>query len=118
MGPMNRRAVTVFVFALGAAAAASAVLHAAEGLRIVPIVRDDRVVVSAQLSDAYSDDIRQAVASGLRTTFSYDIELRVVVPGWVDRTIATAAVTTIDQYNNLTRRHSLSRMIDGRMEDA
>jgi hypothetical protein len=118
MGPMNRRAVFVFALALAAAAAATAALRAEEALRIIPIVRDDRVVVSAQLSDAYSDDIRQAVASGLRTTFSYDIELRVVVPGWVDRTIATATVTTIDQYNNLTRRHSLSRLVDGRMEDA
>jgi hypothetical protein len=115
---MNRRAALLFVLAVAATSTASAVLSAEEALRIVPIVRDERVLVSARLSDAYSDDIRQAVASGLRTTFSYDIELRVVVPGWVDRTIATATVTTMDQYNNLTRRHSLSRLVDGRIDDA
>lgn len=98
--------------------AGAAVLYAAENLRIVPIVSGDRVVVSAELADAYSEDIQQAIASGLRTSFSYDIELRMVVPAWVDRTIATATVTTTDQYDNLTRRHALSRLVDGRVEDA
>ena len=32
-----------------------------------------------------------------------------VVPAWVDRTIATAVVNISDQYDNLTRRHRLSR---------
>ncbi len=98
--------------------AAGAVLRAAEELRIVPIRSDDTVVVTFELADAYTDEVRQAIASGLRTTFSYDIELRMVVPTWVDRTIATATVTISDQYDNLTRRHSLSRVIDGRVQDA
>jgi hypothetical protein len=41
-----------------------------------------------------------------------------VVPAWVDQTVASAVVTTIDQYDNLTRRHSLSRTVDGRVEEA
>lgn len=90
----------------------------AEGLRIVPITSDDNVVVTVELSDAYTAEVRQAIASGLRTTFTYDIELRMVVPTWVDRTIATAAVSISDQYDNLTRRHSLSRSVDGRTMDA
>jgi hypothetical protein len=112
---MNRRLYIVLAIALAAAGAA---LRADETLRIVPIVSGDTVLVSAEISDAYSDDIRQAISSGLRTTFSYDIELRMVVPGWVDRTIASAAVTTTDQYDNLTRRHALSRLIDGRVADS
>ena len=91
---------------------------AAESLRILPVVRGDDVTVSFELADAYNDEIRQAIASGLRTTFTYDVELRMVVPVWVDRTIATAVVSTSDQYDNLTRRHSLSRMVDGRVEEA
>src|SRR5215218_2780426 len=97
---------------------AGTVLRAAETLRIVPITSDDSVVVSVELSDAYNTDIRQAIASGLRTQFTYDIELRMIVPAWVDRTIATAVVNISDQYDNLTRRHSLSRTIDGRAMDA
>src|SRR3954464_2479626 len=101
-----------------AALAAGATLDAQQSMRIVPIVRDRTVLVSAEITDAYSEEIRQEIASGLRTTFSYDIELRVVVPGWDDRTIATATVTTSDQYDNLTRRHTLSRLVDGRVEDS
>jgi hypothetical protein len=112
---MNRRFSIVL---LTAALACGAVLGAEQSVRIVPIVNDRTVLVSAEIIDAYSDEIRQEIASGLRTTFSYDIELRVVVPGWVDRTIATATVTTSDRYDNLTRRHTLSRLVDGRMEDS
>jgi len=100
-----------------AALTAGAVLRA-ESFRIVPITSDDNVVVTFELSDAYTPEVRQAIASGLRTTFTYDIELRMVVPTWVDRTIATAAVSISDQYDNLTRRHSLSRSVDGRSIDA
>src|SRR5439155_24051880 len=57
-----------------------------------------------------------AIASGLRTTFSYDLELRTKVPAWIDRVIATVNVTVSDQYDNLTRRHHLTREVDGRIE--
>src|SRR6266481_1272097 len=93
------------------------ITRAAETLRIVPIASDDSVVVSVELSDAYNDDIRQAISSGLRTQFTYDIELRMVVPAWVDRTIASAVVNISDQYDNLTRRHTLSRLVDGRVQE-
>jgi hypothetical protein len=112
---MNRRVWISSVFAL---LVAGAVLRSDETLRIVPIVSDRTVVVSFELADAYSSEIRQVISSGLRTTFTYDIELRMVVPGWVDRTIATATVSTSDQYDNLTRRHTLSRLVDGRVHDA
>jgi len=112
---MNRR---FSIVVLTAALALGAAVAAEQSVRIVPIVSDRTVLVSAEIIDAYSDEIRQEIASGLRTTFSYDIELRVVVPGWVDRTIATATVTTSDQYDNLTRRHTLSRLVDGRVEDS
>ncbi len=91
--------------------------RAAETLRIVPISSDNQVVVTVELADAYTDEVRQAIASGLRTSFTYSIDLRTLVPGWVDRTVATATVTLSDQFDNLTRRHSLSRMVDGRIDD-
>jgi len=91
--------------------------RAAETLRIVPISADDRVVVSVELADGYTDEVKQAIASGLRTTFTYTIDLRMLVPGWVDRTVATSTVSLSDQYDNLTRRHTLQRVIDGRIDD-
>jgi hypothetical protein len=89
--------------------------YSAESLRIVPLVSDGEVLVSFELADAYTQDVREAIASGLRTTFTYDVELRMPVAGWVDRTVATAVITTSSQYDNLTRRHTLSRAIDGRV---
>jgi hypothetical protein len=108
-------------FALAAAlvivVAAAAGVRASESLRITPLVRDNKVLVSVELEDAYTESVRDAIASGLRTTFTYDLELRTVVPAWIDRTIATTVVTTSDQYDNLTRRHTLTRTIDGRVEE-
>jgi len=109
---MNHRLCLWCVMAL---IAAGALVGAAESLRIVPIVRDDTVLISFELADAYTDAVREAVSSGLRTTFTYDIALRMHVPVWVDRTIATAVVSMTDHFDNLTRRHSLSRTVDGRL---
>jgi hypothetical protein len=91
---------------------------AAESLRIVPLLSGDMVVVSFELKDAYGDEIRDAISSGLRTTFIYDVSLRMDAPAWIDRTVATAVVSNTDEYDNLTRRHHLSRTVDGRLIDA
>lgn len=99
-------------------ASAAATLRADESLRVTPLVRDDRVLVSFELNDGLTEEVRAAIDSGLRTTFTYTVELRMEVPLWVDRTIDSVVVTTSDQYDNLTRRHSLVRTLDGRVEDA
>src|SRR5215468_8891641 len=111
---MKRRAVWIFVACL----AAGAVVRAdEESLRITPFLRDQQVLVSFELRDAYTAAVKEAIASGLRTTFTYDLELRTVVPIWVDRTIAHVTVSTTDLYDNLTRRHTLTRIIDSRIEE-
>ena len=92
----------------------SAALRSQETLRITPFINDNRVVVSFELNDAYTDAVREAIASGLRTTFTYELELR--TPAWIDRTVGTTVVATTDRYDNLTRRHTLTRTIDGRVE--
>jgi hypothetical protein len=118
---MNRRRL---VWLLAAAAGGVAVvamapnLLAQESLRITPFVRDNQVLVTFELADAYTEAVHDAIASGLKTSFSYELELRTVVPGWVDRTIARTVVTTSDQFDNLTRRHTLTRTVDGRVENA
>ncbi len=114
MRMMTRTTLLALLFVAGVAAAAVA----EESLRIVPFVRDNRVLVTFELDDAFTPAVHEAIASGLRTTFSYELELRTVVPGWIDRTIAKTVVTTTDQYDNLTRRHTLTRTVDGRIEDS
>jgi Domain of unknown function (DUF4390) len=114
---MRSRAYMTFRWVVAAVLVSLTVARAAESLRITPIVRDNRVLVSFELADAYTDDIRQAIASGLRTTFTYQLELRITASIWMDRTVATAVVTASDQFDNLTRRHTLTRTVDGRAQD-
>ena len=97
-------------------AASTATLFAVEGLRIVPLVREDSVFVSFELTDGYTEEVKDAVHSGLRTTFTYTVELRQDVPAWVDRTIGTSVITNTVQYDNLTRRATLVRTLDGHVE--
>ena len=100
---------------LGAAGAASA--QTSDGLRVVPLVRDDQVLVSFTLNDGFTEEVRAAIQSGLRTTFTYATELKLDVPGWVDRTMATSTATSSVEFDNLTRRYSLTRSIDGHVVD-
>jgi hypothetical protein len=100
------------------AGAGSAYAQAAQTLRVVPLVRDDHVLVSFELMDGLTDEVRAAIRSGLKTTFTYTVELRLEVPAWVDRTIATATVASSVEYDNLERRYSMGLRLDGRTEDS
>jgi hypothetical protein len=111
MRVMIRTSVVFLVFLV----LAVATVRSEETLRITPFISDNRVVVSFELNDAYTDAVREAIASGLRTTFTYELELR--TPAWIDRTIGTTIVAATDQYDNLNRRHTLTRTVDGRVED-
>lgn len=105
------------LLALLAFAGAPAAAQTSEGLRVVPLVRDDLVLVSFSLNDGFTDEVRAAIQSGLKTTFTYATELRLDVPGWVDRTMATSTATSSVEYDNLTRRYALTRSIDGHVVD-
>jgi hypothetical protein len=91
---------------------------AADDLRIVPLVRDDAVLVTFELPEAYDAELRELVSSGLQTTVTYNVELRLVVPVWADRTVVSAVVSTTSRYDSLTGRYSLVRTIDGRVVQA
>jgi hypothetical protein len=86
-------------------------------LSVAPIARDGHVLVSFELTDAFSSDVRDAIQSGLPTTFSYEIELRRETTLF-DRTVASVTVDASVRFDNLTRRYQISRAIDGRVEDA
>lgn len=88
----------------------------AEEVRIVPLVRDGNVLVTFQLNEGFTQQVRDAIRSGLKTTFTFNVELRLAVPAWVDRTIATTVVTNSVEYDNLTREARLLRTRDGHVE--
>lgn len=99
--------------------AATQVLHGQvpQGLRVQPLVRGDNVHVTFELRDGFTRDVRAAIHSGLKTTFTYSIDLRVDVAGWIDRTISSAVVTSSVEYDNLERKYEVERRIDGRLEN-
>jgi hypothetical protein len=114
----HRSSIVLRTVSALATLAASVTLYAADGIRIIPLVRDDRVLITCDLPDAYTEEVEAAISSGLKTTFTYNVDLRMEVPSWVDRTIESVVVSNSDEYDNLTRRHSLVRTIDGRVEEA
>lgn len=113
---LRRAAVWAWVGVVLLSASALAQV-AAGGFRIVPLVRDDKVLVSFDLGDGFTDEVRAAIKSGLQTTFTYTVDLQSQAPLWLDRTMASVVLTTSVHYDNLTRRYTVVRTLDGRTED-
>ena len=89
----------------------------AQDLSVTPIARDGQVLVSFDLTDAFSSDVHDAIQSGLPTKFSYDVELR-RGSTLFDRKVASVTVEASVRFDNLTRRYQISRAVDGRVEEA
>jgi hypothetical protein len=98
--------------------AASLYAQATQTLRVTPLVKNDQVLVSFELVNGLTDEIREAIQSGLTTTFTYTVELRMDVPAWVDRTIGTATIASSVEYDNLKRQYMMGFRIDGRTEES
>lgn len=106
------------MWAVLGALAGSLTVSAAEPLRVLPVVREDRVLISFELTGGLAEDMESAIDSGLRTTFSYTVDLKLDVPAWIDPTVASVVVAQIVQYDTLWRRYRLTRTVDGRVEAA
>lgn len=85
-------------------------------LTVTPIARDGLLLVSFELTDGMTEDVRDAIQSGLSTTISYEIDVS-RGSAWFDRTIASVTITASVRFDNLTRRYQMSRTLDGRVED-
>ena len=104
----------VVAFALVASVRAA---DPAPDITVTPIARDGQVVVSFDLSDGFTPEVRDAIQSGLSTTFSYNVDLRRGA-ALFDWTVASVTVSATVRFDNLTRRYQMSRTVDGRVEDA
>lgn len=87
-----------------------------DDIQVVELTRDGWVYVSFTFTNGFTNNMREALRSGLPTTITYDIELRREVPVWFDTTLMRATVTASAKYDNLTGQHQLLRKIDGRDE--
>jgi uncharacterized protein DUF4390 len=87
-----------------------------QSVQVVPLPKDGEVLVSFQLKEALTDEIRAAIHSGLTIKFVYKVDLRRSSAVWLDRTIASAVVAATVRYDTLTSLYSVSRTVDGHTE--
>ena len=121
MRPVSARFLTILgMCALALCAGTSDVYGQVpqQTLRVTPLVKEGQVLVSFELVNGLTDEVRAAIQSGLTTTFTYTVELRMDVPAWVDRTIGTATITSSVEYDNLKRQYMMGLRIDGRTEES
>ena len=97
---------------------ATAFAQAQQTLRVQPIVRGDQVLVSFELANGLTDEVRAAIQSGLKTTFTYTVELLMEVPVWRDRPLGAAVINSSVEYDNLRRQYLMGLRIDGRTEES
>lgn len=95
-------------------AAAHVSAQATQGLRVVPVVRGDYLIVTVELRDGLTPEVLAAIDSGLKTTFTYTVDLKVEATLFRDRTVMSAIVTNSVEFDNLQRKYTLERSVDGR----
>jgi hypothetical protein len=115
---IRRTVLAVFAVAILATSATTAYAQEEATLHVRPFFRDGQVLVTFSLDGGMTDEMKAVVQSGLRTVFTYTVELKMRVPAWVDRTVASAVVSTSVDYDNLTRRHTVSQARNGRVEQS
>ena len=108
------RALLAFVICLTLTSA----VVLAQRIQVTPLTRDDRVLVSFRLTNAFSEEVLAAVHSGLTITFVYDIDLRRSATLWLDRTISSARIVASVKYDPVARRYLVTRRENGSMEKA
>jgi hypothetical protein len=84
---------------------------------VAPVARGDTVLVSFSTARAVTPSIEQTIASGLATTFTYDVELRRPSPFWFDKLVASARIAATVRFEPLTRRYHVTLLQDGRVAE-
>ena len=79
---------------------------------IVANTRDD-LLVYLKVEDAFREEMKTAIFSGVPTTFSFFIKLYKVRNLWFDKKIADIKMTNTIKYNNLKEEFVVTRSWDG-----
>ena len=86
-------------------------------ITVAPQARGDSIVVSFSTSPAVTPAIEQAIASGLPTTFTYDVELRRPSAFWFDKLVDSARIAVTVRFEPLMRRYHVTLLQDGRVAE-
>jgi hypothetical protein len=92
-------------------------VQAQDDVEVSTLAREDYLLVSLELPDAYSADVQEAVESGLETTFSFDVELRRAVAYWPDETVDRSTISASVSLDGLTGRYRVVRIVNGELDD-
>ena len=84
----------IWVAVMAVAAAAT------QTIQVTPLARDGRVYVSFKLAEGLTEEVSEAIHSGLTITFSYDVDLKRSAAVWIDRTIASSTVAASVKYRH------------------
>lgn len=99
------------------AAAVSEVARTADSIAVAPLRRGDAILVSFSTARAVTPAVEEAIASGLPTTFTYDVELRRPSTFWFDKLMASARIAVTVRFDPLTRRYHVTLLQDGRVAE-
>ena len=105
---------------LSPAAAGQALTPAASNdgtIAVAPQARGESILVSFTTARAVTPAVEQSIASGLPTTFTYDVELRRPSTFWFDKLVASARIAVTVRFEPLTRRYHVTLLQDGRVAE-
>ena len=71
--------------------------------------------MSCVLRDAFDEEFRRRLDSGLPTSLVYEIELTRERRLWVDKTVGRSRLQMIVMFNALTREYLLNQKLDGEL---
>ena len=103
-------------FALSLGAIAIPLGEAAQVVDLVSLVRGGNLHVSFLVEDGFPEEIERDIETGLEVSFRYNVELKRARRIWPDALIAKRQVRTMVSYDNLTKRYSLTREVDGEID--
>lgn len=103
-----RKAVLAITVALALVCAPAQAQEARLTNIIVNNTRDD-LVLYLNVEGAFTDEMKNAVISGVPTTFSYFIEVYRVRNFWFNESITDETITHTIKYNNLKKEFTVTR---------
>ena len=86
-------------------------------IAVAPQARGGSILVSFSTPRAVTPPVEQAIASGLPTTFTYDVELRRPSTFWFDKLVDSARIAVTVRFDPLTRRYHVMLLQDGRVAE-
>ncbi|MEO5821122.1 MAG: DUF4390 domain-containing protein [Vicinamibacteraceae bacterium] len=87
-------------------------------ITVAPLARGESILVSFSTARAVTPAVEQAIANGMPTTFTYDVELRRPSAFWFDKLVASARVAVTVRFEPVTRRYHVTLLQDGRVAEA